>query len=99
VEVGVRPEHLRLSHAEAPPQGDGLRLDAEVTLVEQLGESHLVHLHVHQHHELVVRGNAHTRLRAGDRVVAWAPAEALHVFIADGRACRRLFPEGTAAVH
>ncbi|HEX5688075.1 MAG TPA: sn-glycerol-3-phosphate ABC transporter ATP-binding protein UgpC [Ideonella sp.] len=97
VEIGVRPEHLRLTGVEAPPPfANGLRLDADVTLVEQLGEAHLVHLRAHDHHELVVRGNAHTRLRAGDRVVAWAPAEALHVFITDGRACRRLFPEGAA---
>jgi multiple sugar transport system ATP-binding protein len=98
VELGVRPEHLRLTGVEAPPPfAHGLRLDADVTLVEQLGESHLVHLRAHDHHELIVRGNAHTQLRAGDRVAAWAPAEALHVFIADGRACRRLFPEGSAA--
>jgi len=94
VEIGVRPEHLRLADAGATGQADGIRLDAEVVLVEQLGESHLVHLRAYDHHELVVRGNAHTRLRIGDRVVAWAPAEALHVFITDGRACRRLFPEG-----
>ncbi|MEK8033304.1 sn-glycerol-3-phosphate ABC transporter ATP-binding protein UgpC [Ideonella sp. DXS29W] len=94
VEIGVRPEHFRLAEAGATGLADGIRLDAEVVLVEQLGESHLVHLRADDHHDLVVRGNAHTRLRAGERVVAWAPAEALHVFIADGRACRRLFPEG-----
>ncbi len=94
VEIGVRPEHLRLADAGTADQADGIRLDAEVVLVEQLGESHLVHLRAYDHHELVVRGNAHTRLRSGDRVVAWAPAEALHVFITDGRACRRLFHEG-----
>ncbi|WP_374565339.1 TOBE domain-containing protein [Ideonella sp.] len=92
----MRPEHLRLAEAGATSLADGIRLDAEVVLVEQLGESHLVHLRAYDHHELVVRGNAHTRLRAGDRVVAWAPPEALHVFITDGRACRRLFPEGAA---
>jgi ABC-type sugar transport system ATPase subunit len=43
VELGIRPEHLVMADgAEADAQG--LRFGGEVTLVEQLGESHLVYV-------------------------------------------------------
>jgi multiple sugar transport system ATP-binding protein len=94
VDVGLRPEHLSLVRSGTPADGTGARFDGEVTLVEQLGESHLVYVTTPSGQELVVRGGAHTLLRIGDAVSLQAPVEALYVFDADGRAHDRLHPGG-----
>jgi multiple sugar transport system ATP-binding protein len=86
VEIGIRPEHFTTMAADS----DGVRFDGEVVLVEQLGESHLVYMRTDGGEELVMRGSALTRARPGDRASWCAPAQALHVFDADGRAHRRL---------
>ncbi|HEX6705103.1 MAG TPA: sn-glycerol-3-phosphate ABC transporter ATP-binding protein UgpC [Albitalea sp.] len=93
VEIGIRPEHLTLGTAAADA---GARFSGEVTLVEQLGESHLVYLRSSGDAELVARGSGHTRIRPGDRVSLHASVEAVYVFGADGLAHQRLFPEGVA---
>ncbi|WP_077035108.1 sn-glycerol-3-phosphate ABC transporter ATP-binding protein UgpC [Pelomonas sp. KK5] len=72
-EIGIRPEHLQL----AGPGEAALRLRGVVTLVEQLGESHLVYLRSEAGHELVMRGPAQTTLRPGDPIEVMARAEAL----------------------
>jgi multiple sugar transport system ATP-binding protein len=94
VEIGIRPEHFTSvapnAMASAAQDGDGVRFDGEVVLVEQLGESHLVYMRTDGGEELVMRGSALTRARPGDRVAWRAPAQALHVFDAEGRAHRRL---------
>ncbi len=87
VQIGVRPEHLAL--AGSGLAGEGLRLIAEVTLVEQLGESHLVYVRSHEGFELVMRGPAQTSLRPGDPVELAAAAEVLHVFDEAGQALQR----------
>ncbi|WP_298209497.1 sn-glycerol-3-phosphate ABC transporter ATP-binding protein UgpC [Acidovorax sp.] len=95
VEVGIRPEHLTLipAHQEVHPH-QGVAFLAEVAAVEQLGESHLLYARTVQGQDLVLRGNAHTRLRGGDAVRMFAPAHALHVFNSKGRAHPRLVIEG-----
>jgi multiple sugar transport system ATP-binding protein len=92
VQVGIRPEHFTLVPGSALVEGALLR--GTVTLVEQLGESHLVYLRTPSLLELVLRGVGHTRLKADDAVVLHAAAESLHVFGADGRAHERLHPQG-----
>jgi multiple sugar transport system ATP-binding protein len=92
VELGVRAEHLSVvpPHTALP----GLLLHGKVTLVEQLGDSHLLYLRVPQGAEVVARGSGHTRLRPDDAVSVHAPPEALHLFHPQGQAQRRLVPEG-----
>jgi len=96
VEIGIRPEHLTLTAADAPSANAGARFAGEVSLVEQLGESHLVYVQTASGAEPVVRGSAHTRVRPGDKVHLQAPVETIYVFDADGSSHDRLFPEGPA---
>jgi multiple sugar transport system ATP-binding protein len=88
VELGIRPEHLTVADgSEADAQS--LRFGGEVTLIEQLGESHLVYVRCADGLELVSRAPGHTRLRVGDRIALQADAALLHLFDAEGVACRR----------
>jgi multiple sugar transport system ATP-binding protein len=87
VEIGIRPEHLRVAAGEV--SAPGLRFGGEITLIEQLGESHLLYLRCADGLELVSRAPGHTRLHVGDRVALEAEAGLLHVFDAGGAACRR----------
>jgi len=87
VELGIRPEHLHVAEGDA--SATGLRFGGEVTLIEQLGESHLLYLRCADGLELVSRAPGHTRLRVGDRVALEVEAGLLHVFDANGLACRR----------
>ena len=87
VEIGIRPEHLRVADGNDP--SPGMRFGGEVTLIEQLGESHLVYLRCADGLELVSRAAGHTRLRVGDRIALEADPVGLHVFDSAGAACRR----------
>ena len=93
VEIGIRPEHLLVTDGRsetaadlAPPR---IRFGGEVTLIEQLGESHLVYLRCADGLELVARASGHTRLRVGDRIALEADPAGLHVFDSAGHACAR----------
>jgi multiple sugar transport system ATP-binding protein len=101
VEIGIRPEHLAFDGGEpAPVPADAppcLRFGGEVSLVEQLGESHLIYLRCADGLELVSRAPGHTPVRIGDRIGLVAQASRLHVFDAAGVACRRLSTAGTPA--
>jgi multiple sugar transport system ATP-binding protein len=88
VEVGIRPEDLAL--ADGAVAEGAIRFEGEATLVEQLGESHLVYLRAEDGLELVSRGPAHTTVRVGDRIALQARAARLHLFDAQGIARRRL---------
>ncbi len=92
VEAGIRPEQLRVL-PDGQARGEA-GLPCTVTLLEQLGESHLLHLRTSGGLELVARGHGHGRHRAGDAVGVVLAPEALHVFDAEGRAARRLFADG-----
>jgi len=93
VELGIRPEHLSVADGAGDPSRECLRFGGEVTLVEQLGESHLVYVRCADGLELVARAPGHTRLRLGDRIGLEADPKGLHVFDANGRACRRTAPD------
>ena len=88
VEIGIRPEHLRVSDGSV--DASRLRFGGEITLIEQLGESHLVYLRCADGLELVARAPGHTRLRVGDRIALEAEPGGVHVFDGDGKACKRL---------
>ncbi|MDY0747470.1 sn-glycerol-3-phosphate ABC transporter ATP-binding protein UgpC [Paucibacter sp. R3-3] len=86
-EIGIRPEHLQLAEPGRAPPG-GLHLRGEITLVEQLGESHLVYLRSEQGLELVMRGTAQTALRPGEAIEVVAAADSLSFFDTAGQALR-----------
>jgi len=98
VEVGIRPEHLGVvaGHGSAQLAND-CRFDGEVTLVEQLGESHLIYLRLPDGVELVARSAGHTKVRIGDRIALRAEVERLYLFDGEGAACRRLASDVPAA--
>ena len=80
--LGVRPEHLRLA-------GDGA-LAGIVDVVEQLGESHLVHVALPEGGRLIVRGPGDAAAREGEPCRVTLEGAELHLFGADGRAAARL---------
>ena len=88
IELGVRPEHLAVADG-SEADASCLRFGGEVTLVEQLGESHLVYVRCADGLELVTRAPGHTHLRLGDRIALQADPARLHVFDAGGVACAR----------
>jgi multiple sugar transport system ATP-binding protein len=99
VDVGIRPEHMAPVQGDArAPSPDVCRFDGEVTLVEQLGESHLIYLRLWDDVELVARSPGHTQVRIGDRIALRARTEQLYIFDSDGIACRRLSSEVLEAV-
>jgi ABC-type sugar transport system ATPase subunit len=85
VTLGIRPEHL----LEGTAPSAGATLDGRCLVVEQLGESHLLHAGLPQQRRLTVRGAGDARLRAGENVAIGVPAEHCHLFLADGRALAR----------
>jgi multiple sugar transport system ATP-binding protein len=86
VTLGVRPEHVILADAGASGDTPGLPLALPCLLVEQLGESHLLHLQWPGGGTLTVRAAGDARQRAGDRLDLILPAARCHLFAADGRA-------------
>ncbi|MEL6767917.1 MAG: sn-glycerol-3-phosphate ABC transporter ATP-binding protein UgpC [Pseudomonadota bacterium] len=75
-EIGVRPEDLA-------PADDG-RFEGAVTLVEELGEAHLLHVETAAGTVIAKLAGAAAHQR-GDRVALSAPEKRLHAFDADGR--------------
>ncbi len=99
VEVGLRPEHCEVLSAGVAPGADDTALDAEITLVEHLGESNLLYLKMDDGQELIVRGDGNAEVRLGDSVIVRALPAALYVFRADGSACTRLCPGNMRSAH
>jgi ABC-type sugar transport system ATPase subunit len=99
VEVGLRPEHCEVLSSGVAPGADDTALDAEITLVEHLGESNLLYLKMDDGQELIVRGDGNAEVRLGDSVIVRAAPAALYVFRADGSACKRLNPGNMRSAH
>jgi ABC-type sugar transport system ATPase subunit len=99
VEVGLRPEHCEVLSAGVAPGADDTALDAEITLVEHLGESNLLYLKMDDGQELIVRGDGNAEVHLGDSVIVRAAPSALYVFRADGTACTRLNPGNMRSAH
>ncbi len=99
VEVGLRPEHCEVLPAGVAPGADDTALDAEITLVEHLGESNLLYLKMDDGQELIVRGDGNAEVHLGDSVIVRAAPSALYVFKADGLACTRLNPGNMRSAH
>ncbi len=99
VEVGLRPEHCDVLGAGVAPGADDTALDAEITLVEHLGESNLLYLKMDDGQELIVRGDGNAEVRLGDSVIVRAAPSSLYLFKADGSACARLNPGNMRSAH
>ena len=99
VEVGLRPEHCEVLAPGATPAPDDTVLEAEITLVEHLGESNLLYLTMADGQELIVRGDGNAEVTLGSTVVIRAAPAALYLFTADGSACRRLQPGNIRSAH
>jgi multiple sugar transport system ATP-binding protein len=99
VEVGLRPEHCEVLPAGVAPAADDTALDAEITLVEHLGESNLLYLKMDDGQELIVRGDGNAEVRLGDSVIVRAAPSALYLFRVDGMACTRLNPGNMRSAH
>jgi multiple sugar transport system ATP-binding protein len=88
VTLGVRPEHLVIGG-----EGHGVGLAARVVHVERLGESSLVYADVMAGDApgptLAVRIEGHAGEAVGQAITLRLRPEALHLFDADGAACRR----------
>jgi multiple sugar transport system ATP-binding protein len=86
VTLGVRPSDLAIGS-----EAGGVDVEIEVTLVEQLGSSSLVHCAAPSGQELVVQQHGHSYLRRGERARVTLQPERCHLFHAEGgRAIRRL---------
>jgi multiple sugar transport system ATP-binding protein len=99
VEIGVRPEHCEVLQAGARPQGNDLLLNAEITLVEHLGESNLLYVRTEDGQDLILRGDGNADVSLGDSLLVRASPQALHLFRADGSSCLRLHPGNMRAAH
>ncbi|MEM7498339.1 MAG: sn-glycerol-3-phosphate ABC transporter ATP-binding protein UgpC [Pseudomonadota bacterium] len=75
-EIGVRPEDLA-------PAADGM-FPGAVTLIEELGEAHLLHVETSAG-TMIAKLNGAARHERGQEVTFAAPADRLHRFDADGR--------------
>ena len=85
VTLGVRPEHLR----EGQSAANGVALGGRCEVVEQLGESHLLHVELPEKMRITVRGAGDATIRANEDLIISLPAEHCHLFHADGRALAR----------
>ena len=99
VEVGVRPEHCDVLTAGARPYGDDLLVNAEITLVEHLGESNLLYVRTEDGRDLILRGDGSAEVNISDSLLVRATSQSLHLFQADGSACMRLNPGNMRAAH
>ncbi|EYD77401.1 Maltose/maltodextrin transport ATP-binding protein MalK [Rubellimicrobium mesophilum DSM 19309] len=88
VEIGIRPEHLRLVPDNA--EGGGLVLDGTVTLVEELGAESFVHMTVEDGTRITVRAGRDAARPKG-QVRARADLQYALLFGPDGQ---RIRPKG-----
>ena len=79
VTLGIRPEHL---HATGD---DGAQLRGEVRVVEEMGESHLLHTKLRGGQMVVARISGASRIRIGDSVALRAEVENFHLFDSGGQ--------------
>jgi len=82
VTLGMRPEHFV---AEG-----GQPLNGRIDVVEQLGESHFIHLDLPDGQRLVARAPGDASVRAGEQIAVTLDGAQCHVFHKNGLAAARL---------
>ncbi len=85
VEIGLRPEHLRLASPGAEAQG--LMLEGKVTLIEELGSESFVHMDLADGTRVTIRAGRDEAVD-GDRLRATADLRHALLFAADGSRIR-----------
>ncbi|GAB5378500.1 MAG: sn-glycerol-3-phosphate ABC transporter ATP-binding protein UgpC [Acuticoccus sp.] len=88
VKVGMRPEHLALADADADA-GEGHAFRGTVDVIEELGESHLIHVIVAEGERIIVREDGMAKAREGESVSIRYRQEDGHLFRRDGSALPR----------
>ena len=83
VTLGIRPEHVMLD-------GPGMRVVGIADVVEQLGESHFVHLDLPDGQKLVARAPGDATIAEGEKAAVGIDGTQCHLFFEDGLACLRL---------
>ena len=83
ITLGFRPEHIAES-------GGGVGIQGRVDVVEQLGESHLLHLDLPDGQRMVARAAGDAPVREGETVTVGLDGADCHVFHDDGLAAPRL---------
>ena len=83
VTLGIRPEHLTMD-------GPGMRVVGQADVVEQLGESHFVHLLLPDGQRLIARAAGDSAVGEGDKVAVGIDGAQCHLFFEDGLAADRL---------
>jgi multiple sugar transport system ATP-binding protein len=81
VTLGIRPEHVRLD-------GDAQTLAVTAALTEQLGEHSYLHVE-HAGGMLIAKAAGDVSIAPGERLALRVPADACHLFDADGIALER----------
>jgi sn-glycerol 3-phosphate transport system ATP-binding protein len=89
--VGIRPEDLELTKA-GPASGEGIALPLTVGAVERVGPESFVYGTLDRGDNIIVRVQGTEAPAMGERAVAVARRDKLHVFSADGS--RRIQPTG-----
>jgi multiple sugar transport system ATP-binding protein len=82
VKLGIRPEHLRISH------GADSHFSSEVMIVERLGVETYIAVGTPAD-PIIVRAEGDLRIRPGDRVSLTADLSACHLFDSGGQIIRR----------
>jgi multiple sugar transport system ATP-binding protein len=78
LEIGLRPEHVQVS------ESGSATINAEVLLVERLGERSLVYGRLSDGGEITAEDKGTSRLKAGDRVALAVDGSSAHLFGPDG---------------
>ena len=86
VTLGLRAEHWVPGHAASET------FSGELAMVEHLGDSNVLYLTLDNGAEVVARGDGSLAVQIGARIDLSAPAQAFHLFDAQGQALPRLAP-------
>ena len=88
VELGVRAEHVAAVGAGAPGAAVPGAMPAKAEVVERLGDRTLVHARLGDGSNLVYEDSGDSAVKIGDAVGLSIPRGFVHLFDAQGRACR-----------
>lgn len=92
VEIGLRAEHCSVISANTQSQLNEASFNAEIVLVEHLGEANLLYLKTDDGQYLVVKGDGNASVNIGDNVIVQAPPDSFYLFKMNGDASLRLRP-------